>query len=223
MIEKDYIMRLIRQLTIALAKVLFNKEIKNYDQASREIDNSLNSMLGLDRNKISNMSEDEIFDYLDKLEGEQEEKHFVLAELLREEGEIAELSNKGDFIILFYYERALTFYLDAFQADSLGTEKNMLKLKFVAEKLLANDLYEERISLKWMRYFELIGMYAKAEDLLFHLLDDGAPDLQNIGREFYDRLLEKTDDQLKSGRLSREEILKSIQELEKFGETKVPS
>ena len=113
MLEKDYIMRMIQQLSIVLAKIIFNKEIKNYEQALLEIDKSLNSLLGINRNKVAEMTENELFDYLDKIGGENAEKYFVLAELLREEGEICELNNRGDFLTSLYYEKAFTFKLFA--------------------------------------------------------------------------------------------------------------
>lgn len=215
MIEKDYIMRMIQQLVIALAKILFHKGLKNYNQASREIDNSLNSMLGLDRDKVTTMTEIELIDYLEKIDGEKEEKYFVLAELLREEGEICELSNKGDYITLFYFEKAFVFYLDAFSNESLITSQYLLKLKSVAGKLLANEMYEERISSKWFLYYELIGQYSKAEDILFHLLEDGRA-IKVKGQDFYKRLLQKSDDELKSGGLSRPEIKESRVKMEKY-------
>ena len=92
----------------------------------------------------------------------------------------------------------------------------MLKLKFVAEKLLANQLYEERISSKWFLYYEFIGQYNKAEDVLFHLLEDGFLELKSKGREFYNRLLQKADKELESGGLSRQEIRESLVGLNKY-------
>jgi hypothetical protein len=221
LIEKDYIMRLIKQLAIALAKIIFNKEIKNYDQAHREVDNSLNSLLGLDRNKIAIMTDDELIDYLEKIDGEKDEKYFVLAELLREEGEICELGNKGDFVTLFYYEKAFRFYLDAFRIEILRTGKNLIKLKFVAEKLLANEMYENRVLPKWIWYYEYLGKYSKAEDILFHLLEDGCAGIQNEGQNFYERLLQKSDDELKNGGLSRNEIRESLAAMEKYWDSKI--
>ena len=216
MLEKDYIMRMIQQLSIVLAKIIFNKEIKNYEQALLEIDKSLNSLLGLNRIKIAEMTENELFDYLDKIGGENAEKYFVLAELLREEGEICELNNRGDFLTSLYYEKAFTFYIQAFCYNDTCPGENLLKLKFVAEKLLADELYEEKISSKWFLYYERIGQNNNAEDVLFHLLDDGFLELKSKGREFYNRLLQKADKELESGGLSRQEIRESLVGLNKY-------
>ena len=216
MLEKDYIMRMIQQLSIVLAKIIFNKEIKNYEQALLEIDKSLNSLLGINRNKVAEMTENELFDYLDKIDGEKAEKYFVLAELLREEGEICELNNRGDFLTSFYYEKAFTFYIQAFRYNDTCPGENLLKLKFVAEKLLADELYEEKISSKWFLYYERIGQNNNAEDVLFHLLDDGFLELKSKGREFYNRLLQKADKELESGGLSRQEIRESLVGLNKY-------
>jgi hypothetical protein len=58
MIQKDYIMRMIEQLSVVLMKILFNKEIKNYAQALFEIDSAYKNLLGFDPNHIKNMTED---------------------------------------------------------------------------------------------------------------------------------------------------------------------
>lgn len=52
MIQKDYIMRMIEQLTKVLAKVIFNKKEENYKVASIAVDDAFNTILGLNYDTV---------------------------------------------------------------------------------------------------------------------------------------------------------------------------
>lgn len=70
-------------------------------------------------------------------------------------------------------------------------------------------------------YYEHIGNYGKAEDILFDLLQTNS-DAQQInslherGHAFYTRLLTKSDEKLLAGNLSREEVEEGIVQLGKI-------
>ena len=72
-------------------------------------------------------------------------------------------------------------------------------------------------SLMLMCYYEQMGELAKAEDMLFAVIEEepGNVELLNFGIVFYQRLLGHSDRTLVAGNLPREEVKASLAELEK--------
>ena len=66
-----------------------------------------------------------------------------------------------------------------------------------------------------VRYYEQIGAYAKAEDVLYDFLDttEDCERVTDIGIGFYERLLDLSDAQLEAGGLPRDEVHAGLDEL----------
>ena len=96
MVNKDYIMRLIEQLSQAIAKILFNIENKNYDAAINEINLSYKGLTGFDPSLVNSLSDQEIISFLTKGKTADPEKCLVIARLLRAEAELNEIT-ENDF------------------------------------------------------------------------------------------------------------------------------
>ncbi len=62
------------------------------------------------------------------------------------------------------------------------------------------------------RYHEWKGAYGKAEDLLYMLESEGLPNAEAEILRFYERLMTKSDSELRNGNLPREEIEQAQQE-----------
>lgn len=60
MIRDDYIMRMIEQFTIAITKILFNKNIKNHEKFIIQLDNLSSQFIGLDLKMLHSLSTEEI-------------------------------------------------------------------------------------------------------------------------------------------------------------------
>jgi hypothetical protein len=217
MIEKDYIMRLIQQLVAFLAKILFNKSIKQYEQAFLHVDEALQQLLGLTLDDALTLPMAELERRLLGDEGEYAEKCFVLAELLREEGEIAELSKRQVFMILQSYERALTLYITAARADERFNDSSQHnKIRNLAKRLLEDPAFDADSCPAFFDYYFWNGEYAKAENVLFRLLQEGPKGLMEKGRAFYANLAEKSEELLQAGGLSRQEVEEGLHSLERF-------
>lgn len=65
------------------------------------------------------------------------------------------------------------------------------------------------------RYLEHLGFYAQAEDTLFELLEEAPGDqtLLQQGRDFYQRLNNKSAPDLEAGNFSHEEIQEGLEQL----------
>lgn len=59
--------------------------------------------------------------------------------------------------------------------------------------------------------------YSKAEDVLFNELENKtSEELYNIAVEFYNLLLEKSDDDLKGGNFSKKEVQQGLEDIKRF-------
>jgi hypothetical protein len=74
---------------------------------------------------------------------------------------------------------------------------------------------------KIFRYFEKMGSYARAEDVLFEMVEGegeenepASNEITEQGIAFYNRVLKKSDTDLKAGNLSREEVEEGLTNLE---------
>lgn len=216
MIERDYIMRMIQMLTTALVKVLLQRDLKQYDSALMEIDELGERFLGMKWKFLRSLSDRQLIELL--CHESQHDKMLAAAELLREESEI--LNDQGKA------EESIAQGMKAFSlfAELIINEKGFLKVMSVekfASLLKRIEEYELPMSMeqKRFRYCEIVGKLAKAEDLLFDLIDKDKG-FVNEGISFYKRLLKKSDEELLAGGLPRDEVtdgLKKVESLSKSG------
>lgn len=114
MIERDYIMRMIAQLSAVIARILFAKNAQNYAEALQLAQNAYDQLLGLNGELVNQMDAAT----LALLLGEKE-KIKALATLLREEGEILHVQgNPADGNAK--YEKALALFQEALRQSGNG-------------------------------------------------------------------------------------------------------
>ena len=65
---------------------------------------------------------------------------------------------------------------------------------------------------KLLQYYELKGDFARAEDILFNLAETGGNDIYEYGINFFNRLLEKANNELSKGNLPRIEVEAGLKE-----------
>ncbi|MBD3377227.1 hypothetical protein GF406_19520 [candidate division KSB1 bacterium] len=214
MIHRDYIMRMIEQLSVVLMKILFNKQSKNYDRALFEIDNAYFTILEMDPLKIKHMSEQELVELLNLDQGFEAERAVVIAELLREEAEINELQSGFDNEVLELFKKSFCLYIEAIQTNK-DFESYMQTVNGIVLKIADYDS-SDVVKYRLFRYYELTGRLDQAENILYELIESGYPDIRQIGQRFYQRLLEKPDSELRQGNFTREEVEEGLSELESF-------
>ncbi|WP_291578923.1 DUF6483 family protein [Clostridium sp. UBA6640] len=100
--------------------------------------------------------------------------------------------------------------------------------KFAAKVLLHKEQEEyENINLDSLSSEEILhillkklvfeGKYNEAENILFEELHKNpSNDLISIGKDFYNILLSKSDEELIKGKFSREEVLQGLKDMEKI-------
>ncbi|MDP2208569.1 MAG: DUF6483 family protein [Bacteroidota bacterium] len=146
MIHRDYIMRMIEQLNKVLAKILFNKEVKQFENALGEIQTSGEKFLGLKWDILNQLSDQDIIAML-KIGGELNVgKTIVTASLFKEEADILETLGKEDESWKAYL-KAFSLFVEILMVEK--TDEIINKAKEVLQKIdkynLPVNIEEKRV------------------------------------------------------------------------------
>ena len=193
---------MIEQLAAYLWSIVFHKNIGNYEYALDEIEQAYNSLLNSNGSAIKQLDAAAII----KANAANSTNITAIASLLFEEADILERVNGINAVSAEYYQKAFLLFL------AIKTEQYADELEEIVLKM---EPYEIRDETKrhLMIYFEEKGLYGKAEDCLFELIQNNYSNIVNEGKAFYTRLLEKDDSALEQGNLPRIEIVESLSQL----------
>ncbi|HVB72870.1 MAG TPA: DUF6483 family protein [Ktedonobacteraceae bacterium] len=207
MSQSDYILRLTEQMGRALAQILWNKERQDYQGALSFIDEQYKLMLGMGAGFIHSAPEETLLAMLTSLGTLNTEKCWLLATLLKAEGEIYEAQeNENDSY--YSYLKAINLYLEVLSVDnSFDRIDQVAEIEGLIHKLNDYDLPPHTQEMLF-RYYERTGRFARAEDVLFEMLEAGPVDNEMIGNgiAFYRRLQQKSDAVLLGANFSREKV-----------------
>ncbi|WP_150273527.1 DUF6483 family protein [Paenibacillus tepidiphilus] len=222
MFRRDYIVRMIEDMTAMIAKVLTLKQERKTTEALWEVDELLGRHFRLNSRLLNSLSVEDIIDMFrlgnvlesDKLQG--------VARLLKEEADIYRAAGNADEA-LFRSMRSLHLFL---YADLHGADREMLDMTAEIDGLLGEvegyslPVKTERLLLPYM---ESLGRYAKAEDSLYRLREQGE-NVADEGRKLYGRLLQQPPELLELGGLPLEEVRQGQEEWDRlnFAQEKQP-
>jgi len=214
--EKDYIMKIIRQFTNAIAKIMGLKAENKIEESQEVLTDTLKDFTGLNKEVLESLPYEIL---IRKVSGSRQTntvKSLVLAELLNQQAEIFEI--RGEL------SRAKNLYLKSLNIminvilneDNSILEQNQDKVNALIEKIKQFEVPKES-KLLLIQYYELTQSYAKAEDVLFELIDktEANTDLLTIGIAFYERLINKDQTELQKGNLPIDEVLEGLAKLKK--------
>lgn len=215
MINKDYIMRMIQQLTVVLAKVLLKKENNNLNEANFLLDAAFEDIIGLDYNFIKGISSENILSLMNIDGGKpiSAGKIIITAKLLFEKAKIEnDIKDNRDY--LNNCQKSLFLYLEGFTKG----ENNDDFIDFIkdVDELAKNFSYEElpdEINYKLFKFYDQYSMYNEAENILFYLKSINFTDIIGEGELFYKNLENLSDEELKLNNFSREEIKTGFKDL----------
>jgi hypothetical protein len=205
---------MIEDMTAMVAKVLTLKQDKKTTEALWEVDELLIRHFRLNSRLLNSLSVEDIIDMFrlggvlesDKLQG--------VARLLKEEGGIYTAKDDREQA-LFRYMRSLHLFM---YADLHGADREMLNMTEEIKGLL-DEVEPYRLPAKTerllMAYMESLGHYAKAEDSLYRLREQGE-DVAAEGAELYGRLLLLTPEALAQGGLPLDEVEQGQKEWSKL-------
>ena len=215
MINKDYILRMAEKFGRALAIILHLREYNKYEEALLYVDDQLLQATGLTSSFINSVSDEMLIQAISPLGVLSVEKCLWIAVLLKAEGEIYEEQAKTNESY-YRYIRSLRLYLLLLPHEASLQDSNLANdIQELLNKLGEYELPIE-IQEKLFSYYENVGKYDKAEDVLFDVLDTHSTNGEMIerGRAFYTRLQARSDVELLMGNLSRTEVAEGSAQLE---------
>lgn len=204
MIERDYIMRMIQMLTNALAQILFFKKGAQYTEALHDIQTVGEKIIGMKWELLKKLSDAQIVELLSTDQDLGTPKLYVAGVLLKEEGEIDRLAGRTDDAVQ-KFATGLSLLTESYvTAQGAMTPDHSAAIESLVASL---DRYEIPFHIKkrLFPFYELIGYYGKAEDVLFDLVEADEA-FVTVGIEFYSRISKKSDEELLKGNLPRAEI-----------------
>jgi len=215
MINRDYILRLAEQVGREIAIILRLRKRDQYEEALIIIDDLLFHKVGLTSGFINSISEEMLVRALSPVGKLNVETALWIASLLKAEGETYEA--KGESKASYYrYMKALYLFIETLRHEHFPEDTSFyLDIKELISKLAAYEI-PVMLQTQLFYYYECVGMYAQAEDILFEQLETDPPAQEMIeqGRAFYGRLLQKSDFDLQAGNLSREEVHEGLIQLQ---------
>ncbi len=215
MINKDYILRLAEQIGRELSIVLRLRKRDQHEDALITLDDLLFRKVGLTSGFIDSLSEEMLVRTLSPLGKLNVEACLWIASLLKAQGEIYD--SKGESNASYYrYTKALYLFIETLQHEHFPEGSTFhLDIKELIGKLAAYEL-PATIQIQLFHYYELTGLYAQAENILFDQLEASQSSHTFIeqGYGFYERLLKKSDFDLRAGNLSREEVHEGLAQLQ---------
>jgi len=218
MSQRDYILRIAEEVGRALAQVLYNRQIQDYAAAHTLIDEQCKQAFGMGIGFIRSIPDETLLSMLTSFDTLNTEKCWLLAILLKAEGDIYQ--DQGNASESYYsYVRSLNLVLEVLLLDTTtGGVSIPPELEDLLSRLSEYEL-PARTRLLLFRYFDHAGKYARAENVLFEMLaeDDFEGDIHDLGTAFYQRLMSKSDAALSAGNFSRQKVEEGLAWLERMG------
>lgn len=211
MLRRDYLVRMIEEMTEVLGKVFNLKQERKFTEALWQMDDLYKKQFRLSSDLLRSLSAKDITEMFHtggKLEADKLQN---LAYLMKEEGELLHASGEKDEGILTLM-KSLHLYLEASrggadpllwqldeQIDNLMINLNQYRLPKVTEELR-------------LQYEEGKGRYGRAEDIIYVMLQEQWMTNEE-GIAFYERLLTLNEDKLAQGGLPIDEVNEGLNQL----------
>ncbi len=215
MLKRDFIMRMVDQLSRVLIRVMKLKEEQNLPAARQELGDASRRLLGVNLEVLEALDEEQIVNLLN-CDGDLLAAHaYVLGELFRESAELTR-PEKAPHKTLPPWDKALHFYLLSWY-KSREFEAADLPARLETLIDLAAPLHlPASTKLLLFRYLTAREQFAKAEDLLFDLAEEEYGNIAEIGEEFFAALLRKADAELRAIGLPRPELEEDLRHFRKL-------
>lgn len=217
MYKKDYFMRLVEQLTAVIVHAARLGNDDEYQEALDTTDGALRQLTGLGTAAWLGMETADIIANLSMRDdiGGTETAVFMVG-IFYQEGEIRALQGDEDGAD-FRFLKALQLQLAILNTHpDMPVPEIVPSVPAMQARLAENDvLLPAETNHALLMFYETIGEYGAAEDVLYEWLDaePGSPDAIEVGIAFYEQLLLKDNEELEAGDLPREEVEDGLEDL----------
>lgn len=227
MFRKDYLLRMMEEMTEAIGKVFTLKQQRKHTEALSELDELLRRQFGLNLSLLNSLPAEDVIEMfrfrgvieVDNLQQAArliEEEAYIYNEKSIVEGIDDHEKMESEDEALIRLMRSLHFYLYALNH---GANPKLLdapeRVEGILEQTKAYEL-PARTEKQLALYREQQGRYDQAENSWYRLLqvDDSHPiHYRGEVQAFYERLRQLEDEQLQQGGLPREEVEEGLAEL----------
>ncbi len=215
MFQRDYILRMIEQLSQVMARLLLLKSMEERQEALLLLEEFYGKLRLPPARLLLRMSDSELLSLISTNGQPDLDKAVGLGMLLKEEGRVQEsMEQYGESGERF--RKALYLFLSA---ERLGANMPGADCRALIEEtreLLRPYFIPEHTLLMLLEYYTDAGQYALAEDVLFELLEqEVSPAGREAGERFYRMLGEVPDEALEEGRLPRDEVEQGRADMER--------
>jgi tetratricopeptide (TPR) repeat protein len=218
MIRRDYIVQMIEEFMQALTQIRALRQGRRWEEARQAVDAQCEKLAAAGARGLAQLSETELLARVAQDQPTQtvRTRLFLVISLLQEAGEIAVGEGRMEEAREIYL-KALHLLLDVSAQDDPGGHPAFVPRVESLVLGLADAPLPIRTQVSLMRHYESTGQLAKAEDMLFSVLDATANDPASIefGAAFYQRILRQNDAMLMAGNLPRAEAEEGSRELQR--------
>ncbi|MEJ8306065.1 DUF6483 family protein [Saccharibacillus sacchari] len=216
MLRKDYLTRMIEEMTEAVGSMLGLRREQKNEQALEKLDGLLKRNFRMSEQMLRSLPPEELIQLFRQREGVDAESLQLVARMLQENGEIRENMNDEQEAVA---SRIKALHLYLYAALNGGSRELVDYPVRIAELSALLERYRlpadaERLV---MLYEEREGRYVQAEDAMYRMLNASPEHDKNAleeGRMFYARLSGLEPDILQAGGLTREELEEGIEALQ---------
>jgi len=218
MIRHDYILQMIEECIQALSQIRALRQNRRWEEARLAVDAQCEKLAAAGARGLARLSETELLARVaqDQPTPAVRARLFLVISLLREAGKIAAAEDRlADAREV--YLKALDLLLDVSAREEPGGHPAFVPGVEALVHALADAPLPVRTRVLLMRHYETTGQLAKAEDMLFSILDATANDRAGLelGAAFYERILGQNDALLRAGNLPRAEAEEGSRELKR--------
>lgn len=215
--EKDYFMKMIKEFTTAIGRIMGLKADNKIEASQEVLIETLKYFTDLSIEVIEALPYEIL---IHKVSGSRQintEKYLMLGELLTQQADIYEAKGEKPRARNLYLKSLNILMNILFNDDNSVSEQNQNKVKELIEKIGWFNVPNES-KLLLVRYYELTKNYAKAEDMLYNLIEtnEANKDILAKGIAFYERLTNKDQAELEQGNLPIDEVLEGLANLKEY-------
>lgn len=217
MLKRSITDELIKKFEELLEQILYNKRNENYIKALDLIDDAFKYIFRLSIKFFNSFSTENLLEIIKSDGTINADKYIMMGKLLKEEADILESQhNRED--AFYIYEKSLNLFLNAFliKNEHCDLENYFSDMDYIIAKVSPYKLSPD-IEDTLVKYYLKVGSFDKAEDILYDILKDSnfSKECLKDAVEFYETLLLKNEDELNKGNLPKEEIIESLNSLNK--------
>jgi hypothetical protein len=210
MLTEDYIIRMISTVLTALTRIMGLKTTGQYQEAQALIDQTLEELFGMRADLLKRLDDQTLFASLTVQNRPDAGRMQVAGRLFQEEGEIqaAQGNSQGAF---WSRVRALSFSLEASFNGEVGEAVLGETIASLVDALHGFDLPADT-EYSLFCYYEETGSYQQADNAL-KVLEGNPQEKEEVLKErsaFYNRLLEKSDEELLKGGVTRLQVVQAL-------------